>query len=108
MKEYQLKIFETNKNDGIMSSNKKFYPAEYSENDIQNAFLMVRNKLGKKYHFDGLKILQPKQKDVEFIEEYKNGKYVKITEKNLQKEDLWQESIPADILMIDTNTLILL
>lgn len=103
MKEYQLKIFETNKNDGIMSSNKKFYPTEYSEEDIQKAFFMVRSALGKKYHFNGLKILQPKQKDVEFIEEYPNGKYVKITEKNLQKEDFWQESIPADILMIDTN-----
>lgn len=103
MKEYQLKIFETNKNDGIMSSNKKFYPTEYSEEDIQKAFFMVRSALGKKYHFDGLKILQPKQKDVEFIEEYPNGKYVKIKEKNLQKEDFWQESIPADILMIDTN-----
>lgn len=103
MKQYQLKIFETNINDGIMHQGKKFYPKEYTEEDAKKEFLNTRTKLGKKHNFDGRKILQPKQKDVEFIEEYPDGKYIKINDQYLHEEDLWQVSIPSDILMIDTN-----
>ena len=100
---YKLVIFESNKDDGIMSRNKKFYSKELSQEKINECFLKTRIKLGEKYHFDGKKIFQPCQKDVKYIEDYPDGKYIKISKENLSKEDYWYEEIPADIIMIDKN-----
>ena len=100
---YKLVIFETNISDGIMSPNKKFYPKDYTDKQIETEFLNTRLKAGKKYGFDGRKILRPKQKDVKFINDYPDGKYVKITNQNLTKEDYWDEEIIADILTINKN-----
>ena len=44
----KLVIFETNNKDGIMSRSKKFYPDNYSEEDIKQDFLKVRKKVGEK------------------------------------------------------------
>ena len=99
----KLVIFETNNKDGIMSRSKKFYPDTYSEEDIKQDFLKVRQKVGEKYGFSGLKILQPAQKDVETNLDYPDGTYKRIDGTCLLKEDLWYETIPADILVIDSN-----
>ena len=53
--ESRIKIFETGKKDGIISRNKKFYPENFSEQEINQQFLIVREKLGEKYGFDGKK-----------------------------------------------------
>ena len=60
----ELVIFETNNQDGVMSKSKKFYPASYTDEDIRRDLLKVREKIGKKFNFDGKKMLQPTQKDV--------------------------------------------
>ncbi len=99
----KLIIFETNNKDGIMSRSKKFYPDTYSEENIKQGFLKVRQKVGEKYGFSGLKILQPAQKDVEIGLDYPDGTYKRIDDTYLQREDLWYETIPADILVIDDN-----
>lgn len=103
MKKYQLVIFETNRNEGCMSIAKKFYPQNYTTEQIKSALNKVKNKAGKKYHFDGNKILQPQQKDVLFKYDYPDGTYVKINNTHLTKEDLWDEELPCDILIIDTK-----
>lgn len=102
-KKYKLIIFETNRKDGCMSLAKKFYPANYNEKDRKKDLKKVKEKIGKKYHFNGNHILQPKQKDVEFKEEYPDGKYVRITKDYLTKEEYWDEEILCDILLIDTK-----
>lgn len=102
-KKYKLIIFETNKKEGCMSLAKKFYPSTYTETDIKNELRKVKDKIGKKYNFNGNHILQPTQKDVEFKTDYPDGKYVRITKKYLKKEDYWDEKIICDILLIDTN-----
>lgn len=99
----KLIIFETNNKDGIMSKSKKFYPASYTEREIDEEFKKTRIKIGKKYNIDGLKILQPAQKDVEQNVTYPDGTYKRIDNSYLIPKDLWNEKIPADILMIDSN-----
>ena len=47
---YKLVIFETNISDGIMSPNKKFYPKDYTDKQIETEFLNTRLKAGKKYY----------------------------------------------------------
>lgn len=100
---YKLVIFETNISDGIMSPNKKFYPKDYTDKMIETEFLNTRLKAGEKYGFDGRKILHPKQKDVKFIEDYPDGKYIRISDNNLTKDDYWYIDLVADILIIDKN-----
>lgn len=102
-KKYKLVIFESNRKEGCMSLAKKFYPTTYSKEDRKRALKTVKDKIGKKYNFNGNHILQPKQKDVEFKEDYPDGKYVRITNEYLMKEDYWDEEIICDILLIDTK-----
>ena len=102
-KKYKLIIFETNRKEGCMSLAKKFYPTTYIEEERKKALKTIKEKIGKKYNFNGNHILQPKQKDVEFKEDYPDGKYVRITKEYLTKEDYWDEEILCDILLIDTK-----
>lgn len=103
MKKYQLIIFETNRNDGCMSLAKKFYPENYTEQDRRNELSKVKDKIGKKYNFNGKNITQPQQKDVEKNIEYPDGTYIKIQKENLLQEDHWYEKLPCDILLIDSQ-----
>jgi len=100
---YKLVIFETNKLDGCMSANKKFYPENTTESQRENLLQKVKEKIGNKYHFNGLHILQPYQKDVHLDVNYQDGTYIKITNKNLTKKDYKDEKLPCDILLIDTK-----
>lgn len=99
----ELVIFETNNQDGVMSKSKKFYPASYTDEDIRRDLLKVREKIGKKFNFDGKKMLQPTQKDVDFIKNYADGSFKKVSEINLDKADLWEEKIPCDILILTSS-----
>ena len=101
--EPKLIIFESTKEDGIMSRNPKFYSSHLTQQEIDDKFLQTRIKLGKKYHFDGTKIFQAKQKNTTNNIQYPDGKYVVISEKNLTKNDYWYELLPADILIISSK-----
>lgn len=93
-------IFEGNQNDGVFSSNKKFYPSDYTEKDIYNSIKQDRIKLGEKYNFSGLKMFQVNQK-MEDNDSYPDNKDVFINENNFKKEDYFTEKIEADILFIN-------
>lgn len=97
--ESQIVIFEGTKEDGIFSSNKKFFPEEYTEEDIYNEIKKYRIKLGEKYNFSGLKMFQVIQK-MEDNDDYEDNKAVIIDDKYMTKEDYFTEKIHADILMI--------
>ena len=99
--ETKIKIFESGKSDGIMSSNKKFYRDETTEEEIKEAFLKVRENLGAKYGFDGKKIFQALQKTETNNIEYPDGTYHVINENDINNDDLWYVEIPADILVIE-------
>lgn len=86
-----------------MSSAKKFYPKEVTDDIIKQKLSLVKNNVGKKYNFDGNHIIQPCQKDVELNVDYPDGTYIKIDPKNLKNNDYWYEKLPCDILLIDTN-----
>lgn len=103
MNKYKLVIFETNRKDGIMSLAKKFYPENSTEEERKQDLSKIKDKIGKKYNFDGKHILQPCQKDVELDVDYPDGTYIKIEKENLKKDDYWYEKLPADILLIDTK-----
>lgn len=96
----KIVIFEGNKNDGVFSSSKKFYPSNYTEKDIFNSIKQDRIKLGKKYNFSGLKMFQVRQK-MENNNSYPDNKDTLITEDHFQKEDYFTEKIEADILFIN-------
>ncbi len=95
----QIFIFEGNKMDGIFSRNKKFYPDNYTEEDIEQEIKKSRIKLGEKYNFSGLKMFQVEQK-MEDNDVYEDDKTVIIDKKYLSGEDYFQEKIQADILII--------
>ena len=97
--ESQIVIFEGTKEDGIFSSNKKFFPEEYTEEDIYNEIKKYRINLGDKYNFSGLKMFQVIQK-MEDNNDYEDNKAVIIDDKYMTKEDYFIEKIHADILMI--------
>ena len=99
--ESKIKIFETGKQDGIMSRNPKFYPKKYTETQIKATFLRTRIKAGEKYGFDGKKMFQAQQKNNLNNLNYPDGQYHLITNDDIQKDDLWYVSIPADILLIE-------
>ena len=96
----KIKIFESNRSDGIISRNKKFYSPEQNKEEIDKIFLETRIKLGKKYGFNGKKIFQATQKTENNNIEYPNGKYHIINDKDLTKEDFWYEELICDILII--------
>lgn len=98
--ETKINIFETGIDEGIMSTNKKFYPQDYTEEQIKECFLKVRISIGEKYGFDGKKMLQPYQKTTNNGLEYPDGKYHVIKREELASDDLWYKQIPADILIL--------
>lgn len=101
--EQQIIIFETNKLDGIMSRNKKFYPDNMTQEEINEKFLETRMNIGHKYGFDGKKIFQATHKKKENNIDYPDGKYILINKSHLTKEDFWYEELPADILIITSE-----
>ena len=98
----QIIIFEGNMNDGLFTKNKKFYPDNYSEDDIYEAYKKVRIALGKKYGFSGLKMFQVKQK-MEDNDIYPDDKAIIINKKYMKKDDYFKEIIEADILIISNK-----
>ena len=99
--ESKIKIFETGISEGIFSKNKKFYPSNVSENEIKNQFMKVKKIAGSKYNFDFKKIFKKKKKSDKNRIDYPDGKYIVINDSNLQKEDYWNEELPADILILE-------
>ena len=47
MTKYKLQIFETNRLDGCMSQAKKFYPSNYTEQEIKDKLQEVKEKMEK-------------------------------------------------------------
>jgi len=95
-------IFEGTMKDGLFTRSRRFYPENYTEEDIYNAYKKDRIKLGKKYGFSGLKMFHPRQK-MEDNDRYPDNKAVFLDEKYMQKEDYFQENIEADILIISKD-----
>ena len=100
--ESKIVIFEGNQEQGIFSKAKKFYKENATEEEIKNKIKDARIKLGQKYNFNGLKMLQVIQK-MEDNEVYPDDKYVLIDDKHLTKEDYFEEEIRADILVITSK-----
>ena len=99
----QIIIFETGKDIGIMSSKANFYKKDTSQKEREALFHEKRLKVGEKYKFNGNHILRANQKSPIKKLKYKDGKYILITEKYMQKEDYYQEQIPTDILIISNR-----
>lgn len=98
--ESKIRIFESGIEEGIMSRNKKFYKEGTTAEEIDKIFLGVRIKIGKKYGFDGRKMIQALQKTEANKIDYPDGKYHIINEKDIEHEDLWYVEIPTDILIL--------
>lgn len=96
-------IFESGISDGIMSNNKKFYPENLSQDEINKIFLETRIKFGKKYRIDGKKIFRATQKNSINKLEYPDGQYL-VLDPNTITEDAWYESLIADIIILPYNT----
>lgn len=63
--ETKIKIFETGTSDGIMSKNPKFYPENYTEDQIKEEFLTTRLNIGKKFRFNGKKYYKHYKKQIQ-------------------------------------------
>ena len=99
MKDSKIFIFEGNQLDGCFSKSKKFYPDNYTEEDIKNSIKKDRIKLGQKYNFSGLKMFQVTQK-MEDNDSYEDNKAVVIEDSYLKGDDFFEQEIKADILFI--------
>lgn len=95
----KIVIFEGNMTDGLFSRHPKFYEEGTSSEEIEESIKKARIKLGKKYNFSGLKMIEPTQK-MEDNDSYPDNKAVIITEDYLKCEDLYRQKILADILII--------
>ncbi len=95
----KIVIFESNKLDGKMSKNPKFYPKNTTEKERYERFHQDRINLGKKLGIDGNHILRSSQKGLSKFD-YKDGKYILLDDKYMKKEDYYFEPLPADILVI--------
>ena len=95
----KIRIFETNKKDGKMSKNPKFYQKDITENERLEKFYQDRINLGKKLGIDGNHIFHIRQKGLSNID-YEDGKYVLINDNHMKKQDYYQEDIQGDILII--------
>lgn len=97
--ESKIVIFEGNMKDGLFTRSKRFYPEDFSEEDIYEAYKKCRISLGEKCGFSGLKMFHPIQK-MEDNDNYPDDKAVILDEKYMQKEDYFTEKIETDILII--------
>ena len=97
--ESKIVIFESNKLDGKMSKNPKFYPKGVSESERYERFHQERLILGKKLGVDGNHILRSRQKGLSKVD-YPDGKYILLDDSHMTKEDYFYEDLPADILII--------
>lgn len=97
--ESKIVIFESNKLDGKMSKNPKFYEKKVSEKERYEEFYQDRINLGKKLGVDGHHIFRARQKGLSPVE-YPDGKYILLNDSHMTKEDYFWEDLPADILII--------
>lgn len=95
----KIVIFESNKLDGKMSKNPKFYPRGTLEEERYNKFHEDRINLGKKLGVDGNHIFRSRQKGLSPVE-YPDGKYILLNDSHMKKDDFYFEDLPADILII--------
>ena len=100
--ESKIVIFEGNMQDGLFTRSKRFYPENYTEEDIYETYKKARIRLGEKYGFSGLKMFHPRQK-MEDNDRYPDDKAVILDEKYMQKEDYFTENIETDILIISKD-----
>ena len=98
--ETKIIIFETGKEEGIMSTNPKFYSKETTIEEIQKQFLKVRKNVVKKHNIDAKKIVMAHQKNDNNLLEYKDGKYIVIKEEYFTKNDYWYIDLQTDILIL--------
>lgn len=101
--ESKIKIFESKIEDGLMSNNKKFYPKEMSQEEIDSVCLQNRIEFAKKHNIDGKKIYRATQKNTINKLEYQDGKYLVVDSENITSEDAWYYKLVADILILPYN-----
>ena len=98
----QIFIFEGNMKDGLFAKSKKYYPENYTDEDIYESYKRDRIKLGKKYGFSGLKMFHIKQK-MEDNDSYPDNKTIILNESYMKKDDYFNEQIEGDILIISNK-----
>lgn len=93
-------IFNSNKKDGPMSGQGKFYNNKSTE-EIKKDLLERRKKLGEKHGFDGTKIMVPYQN----LNKHEVGHTEDASEFIMDNidADLWNYDIPCDIMLIRSN-----
>lgn len=101
MLESKITIFETGIEDGIFSESEKFYPSNFTKDDIRIQFLEVKEHIANKYNFNKNNIFSPYQKTSTNGLDYPDGKYVVLNETHMQGEDFIFNKIPCDILILE-------
>lgn len=90
-------IFNSDKSDGVMSGNSKFYENKSSE-EIAKELLKRRKLLGEKIGFDGTKIMVPSQNPSKYESGHIEDATIFI--KDNFDTDLWQYDIFCDVILI--------
>ncbi|MBQ6135229.1 MAG: polyphenol oxidase family protein [Bacilli bacterium] len=99
--ESKIVIFEANKEDGIFSIGKKFYPKGTLKKDREQKFYQARLKLGKKLGIDGNHIFKANQKgEYKPDVDHKDGAYILLNKSHMKKKDFYRKVLPADILIL--------
>ena len=101
----EIKVFNSTRKDGIMSSNKIFYKDGISREKIIKDLRKRRIELGKKIGIDGTKMIVPHQN----LSLHQEGHYEDVTERVIDllletpSYDLWDLNIPCDIMLIRSD-----
>lgn len=89
-------IFDVGNEFGNMNMNAKFYPENFTREDVIRAFNLSRELLGLAYGFDGRKLFMADQVD-------KKGSYFVITEDYVKDNPNGWSDIKEDILVMSDN-----
>ena len=99
----EVVILQSNKSNGPISAQKKFYPDSMSRDEIKEDLIRRRMKLGQDYGFDGRKMMIPVVKGPNERDKYPDGKYVVLNdcpEVYRDDVDLWDYDYNVDIMVM--------
>ena len=96
-------ILQSNKSNGPISAQKRFYPEGMMQDEIKKDLTMRRMKLGQEYGLDGRKMMIPVVKSLNERDKYPDGKYVVLNdcpEVYRDDVDLWDYDYNVDIMVM--------
>lgn len=103
-----IRYVDSKRNFQNMNKDKRFYPSNYTKEDIEKEFLKRRINKGNYFGFDAYKMFMPDERDAnEYLlgNDGKIGSYFVLTADYCEANPLGYSDIKEDILLISESEL---